>query len=75
MAQVYPLSGAFMAIALMGLIFSGIMFTSTGSEGAEIEQERGYNPGKTWSFTLMFLFALLFVASLIAMTFGPEESL
>lgn len=74
MARIYPLSGAFMIIALMGLIFSGIMYTSH-DQNQTPQEDKGYNPSTTWAFTLMFLFGLMFIASIISMTYGPENAL
>lgn len=75
MARIYPLSGAFMIIALMGLIFSGIMFSQATGEVPEGDLEipdKGYDLDKTMLFTLIVLFGLMFIASIISMTYGPE---
>ncbi len=75
MARIYPLSGAFMAIALLGLIFSAIMFNQTTGEVPEGDLEitdKGYDLDRTMLFTLIVLFGLMFIASIISMTFGPE---
>jgi len=63
-----------MVIALMGLIFSGVLLANSAPDGAAM-LERGFDPGSTWAFTLMFLFGLLFIASIISMTYGPEDNL
>ena len=79
MAKVYPLSGAFMVISLMGLIFSGVMFVQSGAEGLDeanpLVQDKGYDVERTMLFSLMFLFGLMFIASIISMTYGPEGAL
>lgn len=78
MARVYPLSGAFMVIALMGLIFSAIMFTKAGADSAEAapveEEDAGYDLERAMLFSLMFLFALMLIASIISLTYGPETA-
>lgn len=78
MARVYPLSGAFMIVALLGLIFSSIVFSQTSGDIAEVPEggieipDKGYDLDRTMLFTLIVLFGLMFIASLISMTFGPE---
>ncbi len=77
MARVYPLSGAFMVIALMGLIFSAIMFSQSSGEtpeGGLALPEKGYDLDRTMLFTLIVLFGLMFIASIISMTYAPETS-
>ena len=78
MARVYPLSGAFMVIALMGLIFSAIMFTKAGAASAEAApveaEDTGYDLERAMLFSLMFLFALMLIASIISLTYGPETA-
>ena len=78
MARVYPLSGAFMVIALMGLIFSAIMFTKAGAASAEAApigaEDAGYDLERAMLFSLMFLFALMLIASIISLTYGPETA-
>ncbi len=77
MARIYPLSGAFMVIALMGLIFSVIMFSQSSGEtpGGDLAlPEKGYDLDRTMLFTLIVLFGLMFIASLISMTYAPETS-
>lgn len=78
MARVYPLSGAFMVIALMGLIFSAIMFAKAGEAGGEEAppetEEAGYDLERAMLFSLMFLFALMLIASIISLTYGPETA-
>ena len=55
MMKVAPLSGGFMAIAILGFIFSAFMIDNI----------------PTWAFTLMIFFAIMFVASIISMTYAP----
>ncbi len=78
MARVYPLSGAFMVIALMGLIFSAIMFAKAGADSAEAApvgaEDAGYDLERAMLFSLMFLFALMLIASIISLTYGPETA-
>jgi len=73
MGGIYPLSGAFMVIALMGLLISGISLTGA-LEATPIPTD-DYDVAFTWAFTMMFLFGLMFIASVISMTYGPEGHL
>ncbi len=79
MVKVYPLSGAFMIIALMGLIFSAIMFVQSGAEGVDeantLTEGKDYDVERTMLFSLMFLFGLMFIAAIISMTYGETEAL
>jgi hypothetical protein len=57
MIKVAPLSGGFMAVAILGFIIFAFIFDKI----------------PTWSFTMMLFFAIMFVASVISMTFAPVE--
>ena len=56
MYKVAPLSGGFMIVSILGLIFSSIVI---------------FPSNKTWGFTFMLFFILMFIASLISMTYSP----
>jgi hypothetical protein len=57
MFKVAPLSGGFMAVSILGFIIFAVIFEKM----------------PTWSFTLMIFFAIMFVASVISMTYAPIE--
>ncbi len=57
--NVVPLSSGFMLTAIVGFIIS-IMYV--------------YPRNSTWGFTFVLFFILMFVASLISMTYAPVEA-
>ncbi len=58
--NVAPLTGGYMITSILGFIISAIYV---------------FPRSNTWGFTFTIFFALMFVASLIAMTYGPDEAM
>ena len=58
--NVAPLKGGFMITSMVGFIISGIYVFPRSS---------------TWGFTFVIFFMLMFVASMISMTYGPDEAM
>jgi len=58
--NVAPLTGGFMITSMLGFIISAIYVFP-----------RSYN----WGFTFVIFFTLMFVASMISMTYGPDEAM
>ena len=59
LSKVVPLKGSFMVTAIVGFIISVLYIY-------------GQLGNKTWGFTFMLFFALMFIASLISMTSSPS---
>jgi len=57
--SVAPLSGGFMITSIVGFLISAIYV---------------YPQSTTWGFTFGVFFALMFVASMISMTYGPDAA-
>jgi accessory gene regulator protein AgrB len=55
--KVAPLSSGFMLISILGFIAFAFIFDQI----------------PTWSFTMMVFFAIMFVASIISMTYAPIQ--
>ena len=53
--KVAPLSSGFMLVSILGFISFAFLFDDI----------------PTWSFTMMVFFAIMFVASIISMTYAP----
>lgn len=62
MYKVAPLSSSFMVIGMLGFM-AVVVYTSFGK----------LDP--TWGFTLGLFFVLIFVASMVSMTYAPIETL
>ncbi|MBW2997872.1 hypothetical protein KY349_06035 [Candidatus Woesearchaeota archaeon] len=60
-AKVAPLKSSFMLIAMLGFMIT-VVYTAYGRISTD------------WGFALGFVFALMFVASVIAMTHAPIET-
>jgi len=58
--NVAPLRGGYMITSMVGFIISVIYVFPRSS---------------TWGFTFTIFFTLMFVASLISMTYGPDEAI
>jgi len=58
LSKVVPLHGSFMVTAMVGFIISLLY----------IYRQLG---NRTWGFTFMLFFALMFIASIISMTYSP----
>ena len=58
--NVAPLKGGYMITSMVGFIISALYVFP-----------RSY----TWGLTLTIFFTLMFVASLISMTYGPDEAM
>lgn len=57
--KVAPLSASFMVTSIVGFFIS-IVFVA--------------NYSRTWAFTFGLFFILMFIASLISMTYGPDSA-
>lgn len=57
--NVAPLTGGFMITSIVGFLISVIYV---------------YPQSVTWGFTFGVFFALMFIASMISMTYGPEAA-
>ena len=55
-----PLTGGFMVTSMVGFLISAIYV---------------FPKSNTWGFTFTIFFTLMFVASMISMTYGPEEAM
>ncbi|MAH33192.1 hypothetical protein CL615_02260 [archaeon] len=55
-----PLTGGFMVTSMVGFLISAIYV---------------FPRSRTWGFTFSIFFVLMFVASLISMTYGPDEAM
>ncbi len=60
MENVAPLSGGFMATSLIGLLISAIKI---------------YPSDKTWGFTFIVFFSVMFISSLVSMAHAPIGTL
>ncbi len=56
--KVAPLSSSFMLTAMVGILISGVYV---------------YPKDPTWGFTFLVFFVLMFIASIISMTYAPVE--
>ncbi|MBI2576073.1 hypothetical protein HYV84_02580 [Candidatus Woesearchaeota archaeon] len=56
LSRVAPLKQSFFAASIIGLLISGFYL---------------YGKSKSWGFTFMLLFGLMFIASFISMTYSP----
>ena len=56
--KIVPLSGSFMLAGILGLIISVIYV---------------YPRSAKWGFTFILFFTLVFIASLISMTYAPSD--
>ena len=57
--QIAPLSGSFMVASIVGFLISSIYIYD--------------NIDKSWGLAFSILFVLMFVASVISMTYGPAD--
>jgi len=58
--NIAPLKGGYMITSMLGFIISAIYV---------------FPRSQTWGFTFIIFFAVMFVASMISMTYGPEEAM
>ena len=58
--NVAPLSGGYMITSIVGFLISSVYV---------------YDISNRWGLTFAMFFALMFVASLISMTYGPDEAM
>ena len=58
--NVAPLKGGYMITSIVGFMISTIYV---------------FPRSQTWGFTFTIFFMLMFVASLISMTYGPDEAI
>jgi hypothetical protein len=60
LANVAPLKGGYMITSMVGFIISALYV---------------YPRSDSWGFTFIIFFTLMFIASLISMTYGPDEAM
>jgi len=60
LTNVAPLKGGYMITSMVGFIISAIYV---------------YDLNNTWGLTFSIFFFLMFVASMISMTYGPDEAM
>jgi len=60
--RVTPLSAGFMLTSILGGIISAFYITNLKTDWAH-----------TWGFTLFLFFTLMFISSMISMTYAPIE--
>ena len=60
LSNVAPLNGGFMITSMIGFIISATYVANASAK---------------WGFTFAIFFVLMFVASLISMTYGPDEAM
>lgn len=60
--NIAPLSGGYMITSIVGFLISVYIIPKSGIPNAE-----------TWSFTFVLFFTLMFIASLISMTYAPSD--
>jgi|TARA_B100001964_G_scaffold245555_1_gene333361 hypothetical protein len=60
LSNVAPLNGGFMITSMMGVIISATYV---------------YNASPRWGLTFAIFFVLMFISSLISMTYGPDEAM
>ena len=58
--KVAPLSGGYMITSIVGFLISAMYV---------------YDISNRWGFTFSLFFMMMFVASLISMTYGPDEAM
>ncbi|MBU90660.1 hypothetical protein CMO94_03880 [Candidatus Woesearchaeota archaeon] len=58
--NVAPLKGGYMITSIVGFIISAFYV---------------FPQSDTWGFTFIIFFTLMFVASMISMTYGPDEAM
>lgn len=58
--NVAPLKGGYMITSIVGFMISAVYV---------------FPRSQTWGFTFTIFFMLMFVASLISMTYGPDEAM
>lgn len=61
--KVAPLTGGYMMTSIVGFLISAIYVYGTS------------DISKKWGFTFALFFMLMFVASLISMTYGPDDAM
>ncbi len=63
--KVVPLSGGFMITSIVGFLITAMyLFPNTS--------ELGISQG--WAFTFLLFFTIMFIASMISMTYGPDTA-
>ena len=65
--NIAPLSSAYMLTSIVGFLVSAFLVESTLAKSLSAESAR------TWAFTLVLFFTVMFIASLISMTYAPSE--
>jgi hypothetical protein len=58
--NVAPLKGGYMITSIVGFFISAVYV---------------FPRSQTWGFTFVIFFTLMFVASMISMTYGPDEAM
>ena len=60
LTNVAPLKGGYMITSMVGFIISAVYV---------------FPKSTSWGFTFIMFFTLMFVASMISMTYGPDEAM
>jgi len=60
--NIAPLSGAYMITSIIGFLVSIYMIPSSNIPNSN-----------TWAFTLVLFFTLMFISSMISMTYAPTD--
>ncbi len=58
--NIAPLNGGFMIVSIFGTIISAVYV---------------FPRNMSWGFTMALIFVIMFVASMISMTYGPDEAM
>ena len=65
--NIAPLSGGYMITSIVGFLISAFLVEST------LVKYVSSTAAKTWAFTLVLFFTMMFIASLISMTYAPTQ--
>jgi len=65
--NIAPLSGGYMVTSIVGFLISAFLVEST------LEKYVSAESAKAWAFTFVLFFTMMFIASLISMTYSPTE--
>ena len=65
--NIAPLSGGYMITSIVGFLISAFLVEST------LAKYVSDTAARTWAFTLVLFFTMMFIASLISMTYAPTE--
>lgn len=65
--NIAPLSGGYMLTSIVGFLISAFLVEST------LAKSVSQTTARTWAFTLVLFFTMMFIASLISMTYAPTD--